>query len=221
MTREQAAGLLGVPPDAAPDQVRQAWRTWARLAHPDLGGDAAYFDRVRSARDVLLAQHGKTLPTEPAPTSTSTSASTSAPTQEPELPPRLSWSQVLRAPHPREALVAVLLAMLALGLAALPSVFDVGEQPLRLAIAAAPAAVAAAGWSVVLVNRLLASTADVGHRITALTAAWLPIFAGQFVVAQIAGTSLLPVLPVLALPFVAAIAMVNPGAGLRPRPFPR
>jgi hypothetical protein len=36
----------------------------------------------------------------------------------------------------------------------------------------------------------------------------------QVVVSLLVATSFMPVLPLLALPFVAVIALVNPGAGL-------
>ena len=53
MGREEAAQLLGVPADADPDTIRHAWRLWARVAHPDVGGDPAHFARLDEARRVL------------------------------------------------------------------------------------------------------------------------------------------------------------------------
>lgn len=209
LTQEQAASLLGVDLGADPETVRRAFRTWARLAHPDLGGDARHFDSLSRARDVLLgvedveeqheAVHVNQDDNEPAP--------------------RSSWAQVIVRPTPAMVLRWCLGAVVALALACLPTLLlgggeAAGDQMATLAIAAGPAAIAAAGWAVIVVRRLLDARADVGHRITALTLTWLPLASAQVVVAQIAGGSLVPVLPLLALPFVAAVAAVNPGAGL-------
>jgi hypothetical protein len=117
-------------------------------------------------------------------------------------------------PTPASVVRFVIGAVLVIALALLPALMGVGDQVASLAIAAGPAAIAAAGWAVITVNRLLDARADVGHRITALALAWLPLAIAQVVLAQIAGGSLIPVLPLLALPFVAAVAAVNPGAGL-------
>ena len=199
LTQEQAASLLGVVADADPETVRRAFRTWARLAHPDLGGDPQHFDSLLRARDVLLATE-ETPATDP--------STTDAPA------PRLSWAAILVRPTPASVVRFVIGAVLVIALALLPALMGVGDQVASLAIAAGPAAIAAAGWAVITVNRLLDARADAGHRITALALAWLPLAIAQVVLAQIAGGSLIPVLPLLALPFVAAVAAVNPGAGL-------
>jgi hypothetical protein len=77
-----------------------------------------------------------------------------------------------------------------------------------------PAAVASAAWCVA-VSRTILRGADHGHVIVTRSAAWALATGGQLVVAAIAGIALVEVLPLLALPFVAAIAVVNPAAGLR------
>ena len=46
------------------------------------------------------------------------------------------------------------------------------------------------------------------------SAAWALVTGAQLVVAALLGIALVEVLPLLALPFVAAIAAVNPAAGL-------
>jgi ABC-type Co2+ transport system permease subunit len=71
-----------------------------------------------------------------------------------------------------------------------------------------------------LKRALLAPDADVGHAIAVLSGAWAPIALAQVLISLALGTSVLPVLPVLALPFAAAVGLVNPGAGLW-RPIPR
>lgn len=194
MTRAEAADLLGVPADAPPATVRHAWRMWARIAHPDVGGDPAHFARLERARRILMR---------PPP----------APVQP---PPRATWSQVLRRPaRPRRLAVA---AVIAVGLALLPAAArlapEVTSPTLPLVIAALPAAVAAALWAVIATASILGPGADRGHRMLALAVAWAPIALAQQVLALLAGTSLLTVLPVLALPLAVAVSLVNPGAGL-------
>ncbi len=204
MSRAQAAALIGVTVDADSEQVRRAWRAWARLAHPDHGGDREFFDRLRIARDVLLDSDETTTPGDGL-----------SPAAKPDTPPaRLPWSQVLRRPGFVEGAVLGLLAAAAIGLAALVTMTGPSAEPLALAVAAGPAAVAAAGWAHIAVSRILTDRADVAHRITALVFAWLPITAAQIVLAGILGSSLVPVLPVLVLPLVVVVAAVNPGAGL-------
>lgn len=206
MNHAEAAALLGVPLDASVEEIRRAWRTWARLAHPDAGGQPSHFNRLRIARDLLLTDP-MVVPGKPV-THTRGSATGEAPTA------RLPWSVVLRTPSGREVVAWSALLVVTVLLGALPAVLGVTSDPLALAICASPAAIAAAGCASIIVSRLLTRQADVGHRIMALTFTWLPIVTGQIILAQLAGVSLVPVLPVLALPFVAAIAAVNPGAGL-------
>lgn len=45
---------LGVPRDATADQVKRAYRARAKRAHPDAGGSAAAFQRLRRCSIVLL-----------------------------------------------------------------------------------------------------------------------------------------------------------------------
>lgn len=210
MSRVEAAALLGISADADPDQVRRAWRAWARLAHPDHGGDREFFDRLRTARDVLLSRD-VLLTSAPATVRLDVVDPRSLPDAPPE---RLAWVQVLRRPGSAESALLALLALMAIALAALVVIAGPTPQPLTLAVAAGPAAVAAAGWAHIAVSRILTERADVAHRITALVVAWVPIGAAQVVLAEILGSSLVPVLPVLVLPFVAVVAAVNPGAGL-------
>ena len=45
--------VLGVAPDAAPDEIKKAYRRRARESHPDTGGDEEVFKRVTHAYQVL------------------------------------------------------------------------------------------------------------------------------------------------------------------------
>ena len=190
---EEAAALLGVPVDADAQAVKRAWRVWARLAHPDAGGDPQHFAELDEARRVLLHPRPPSLGLEPKP--------------------RPTWREVLIRPaHP------ILLGLGALAAAALAVLPSLAPPPLFLA--AAPAFLAATAWAVVASRAVLAPrsvpgpSADHGHRITALVLLWLPIASTQVCVSIIAGASILPVLPLSALPLAAAVSAVNPGAGL-------
>jgi hypothetical protein len=188
VNRDEAALLLGVPVTANPEAVRHAWRMWARIAHPDVHGDPVHFAKLDAARRVLL---------QPSPAVASDVTSV----------PRKTWSQVLRKPaHPLalafSGIVTILLAALA------------GVSPLPYAGAVAISSLAVALWAVWATSEILPRTADQGHRISALTLLWLPIAVTQVIVSVLVAASFVPVLPLLALPFVAVVALVNPGAGL-------
>jgi molecular chaperone DnaJ len=46
--------ILGVPRDAAPEEIRRAYRTRARTTHPDrAGGDPESFLAIRAAYEIL------------------------------------------------------------------------------------------------------------------------------------------------------------------------
>ncbi len=188
MNRDDAALLLGVPVTADPEAVRRAWRVWARIAHPDVDGDAAHFAQLDEARRVLLQAA-------PEEASVITSA------------PRNPWPQVVRMPaHP------VALALSGLMTILLPA--SAGPSALPYAIVVATSSLAAALWTAWAASELLSKGADHGHRIAALALLWLPLAAMQILVSILVGASFVPVLPLLALPFVAVVALVNPGAGL-------
>ena len=199
MTREEAAALLGLAPRATPDEVRRAWRMWARAAHPDAGGDADHFARLEAARRTLL---------QPAPSAPPPFA---APEDDgrawPAPAPRAEWTTVLRRPRRPRLLAGLAVVTVLLG--GVPAL-----APAPVAVLAVPVAVAAAAWAVVAAQAVLTERADPGHRMTTLLALWAPVAAGQVAVSVVAGGSLVPVLPLLALPLVAAVASVNPGAGL-------
>ena len=188
--RAEAATLLGIPADADPRTVRHAWRMWARIAHPDVGGDPAHFAQLEEARRVMMRPLPVVL----------------------ETPPRATWTQAVRLPDRPAPLVVT--AVITVALALVPALLPQPVRPLALAIAAVPAAVGAAAWSAWATRELLGPRADRGHRIAMLALAWLPIAVAQQLLAAAAGTSLLTVLPLFALPLAAAVSTVNPGAGL-------
>lgn len=188
VNRDEAAFLLGVPANAEPDAIRHAWRLWARIAHPDVDGDPDHFAQLDAARRILL---------QPFPTSAEAIATA----------PRKSWSQVVRRPsHPLALVLAGIMAILIAALA--------GLSPLPFMVAVAACSCAAAMWAVWAMLEILSKSADHGHRIAALALLWLPIACMQVLVSIFVEASFAPVLPLLALPLVAAVALVNPGAGL-------
>lgn len=44
---------LGIARDASEQAIREAWRTAAKTAHPDAGGDAEHFSRLQTAYELL------------------------------------------------------------------------------------------------------------------------------------------------------------------------
>jgi curved DNA-binding protein CbpA len=54
MTRQQAYEVLGLSPDATPDEIREAHRRLMRANHPDSGGSTWIAARLNQARDLLL-----------------------------------------------------------------------------------------------------------------------------------------------------------------------
>jgi len=195
VNRDEAALLLGVPVNADPEAVRHAWRMWARIAHPDVNGDPAHFAQLEAARRVLL---------QASPVETSVMASA----------PRQAWPQVVRRPaHPGALAVTGIGTILCPALASVPAV--------PYAVAAALSALAAALWTAWAASASLSTGADHGHRIAALALLWLPIAVMQVLISILVGASLVPVLPLLAVPFVAVVALVNPGAGLWRTRVPR
>ena len=54
--------VLGVAETAAADTIEAAYRHAAKKAHPDAGGSAAQFERIKKARDAGLKARGKLEP---------------------------------------------------------------------------------------------------------------------------------------------------------------
>ena len=199
MKRQEAADLLGVEVDADSTTVRQAWRVWAKLAHPDIGGDRAHFEALIQARNVLLARRHDPEPPQP--------AVPNAPAPAPAPAPRPSLRCVLCRPS-RRGLTAIVVASILVVLVVPVS----GLSPIP--VSALLLGSVASGVAIAVQRTCLGAWADTGHRIGLLVAVWLPVAAIVALAATTVGTPLLPVLPVFVLPFVAAVALVNPGAGL-------
>ena len=198
LDRDSAARLLGVAADAEPSDVRRAFRLWAAVAHPDLGGSEEQFRLLCAARDVMLA---------PAPQSRLQAS-------ESVVVARRPWREVLRWPSPRQILAVVILAMVSVASVLLALV---GPPLVGLAIAA----LAATAFSIAI-GRALLQGPDHGHVIVTRTLAWLAVTALQCAIGALAGIPAFEFLPLLAVPFVASISLVNPGAGLwRARPSAR
>ncbi|WP_372785664.1 J domain-containing protein [Phenylobacterium sp.] len=54
MSLEEARSLLGVEPDATPDEIQAAYTRLMRMAHPDKGGTTGLAMQLNAARDRLL-----------------------------------------------------------------------------------------------------------------------------------------------------------------------
>lgn len=195
MNRHEAASLLGVRTDADPEAVRHAWRMWARMAHPDAGGDPDHFSRLDHARRTLLSSPPVV------------GAAHERRPESPQAQPREPFSALVTRPTHIPALILTGLGVVLLAL--IP-----GLVSAPLALAALPASVAAASWAVWATRETLHARADTGHRIAALTMVWLPVATVQVLISWLAGSSLVPVLPLLAVPLVVAVSAINPGAGL-------
>lgn len=195
MTREQAALLLGVDVDAPSEQVDQAWRVWAKLAHPDVGGDREHFEALALARFVL-SRRADVSRWHPSETPVA-----------PTTPPRAPLRDVCCRPSAR--------GILGMALTAMGSIVAVLLAPHLSDLGAALAVGAAASAGAIAIQRnLLRRSADTGHRISVLALAWFPIAAVLAAAIVYQGVAIISFLPVVALPFVVIVGLVNPGAGL-------
>jgi hypothetical protein len=187
MTREQAALLLGVRSEASSEEVNHAWRVWAKLAHPDAGGDREHFESLAHARSILLRR--------------------AEPTAEVSIKPRASLRSVCRRPSVGRLLV-VCLAIVG------SSVVGIGAAQMSEFGAALAIGVASAATAIAIQRAFLGPLADTGHRITIVVLTWLPVVAALGMCATYLGVELIEFLPVVVLPLVVTVALVNPGAGL-------
>ena len=197
MTREHAALLLGVDENSSVDDVQRAWKVWVRLAHPDAGGDRDHFEALMHARRVLLASVVQANAVE----------ADAASAAEHAVPDRPSLRSVVRRPSRGAALVLVGVAVIALA-------SPVVTLSLAPWLSAAIMGVCAAGFAAGATRALVADRGDVGHRITCVSLLWLPVACGQVGLSASLGSDIVLMLPVLAVPLVAAVAWMNPGAGL-------
>lgn len=195
LDRKTAARLLGIPADAEARDVRRAFRMWAAMVHPDFGGSQEQFARLCAARDVLLAPPPRSAPEHHDSTAVRC-----------HLAARTPWRDVLRRPSPSSVIVLAALVVLSVSAVLVALVVPI---LLGLAVAAIAATVTS-----VAVGRVLLRNPDHGHVIVTRTIAWIAITGLQCVVAALAEIPAFEALPLLAVPFVASIAMINPGAGI-------
>ncbi|MBO0777485.1 MAG: J domain-containing protein [Ktedonobacteraceae bacterium] len=52
--RQQALAVLGLPPNATPQQIKRRYRALAKRYHPDRGGDPRQMQRVIAAYEYLI-----------------------------------------------------------------------------------------------------------------------------------------------------------------------
>ena len=57
MSVEEAAEILGVPPNADKDEINQAHRRLIGRVHPDKGGSDYLASLLNNARDLMLDKH--------------------------------------------------------------------------------------------------------------------------------------------------------------------
>ncbi|MBE3559022.1 MAG: J domain-containing protein [Ktedonobacteraceae bacterium] len=54
--RQQALAVLGLPPNATPQQIKRRYRALAKKYHPDLGGDSQQMQRIIAAYEYLMKE---------------------------------------------------------------------------------------------------------------------------------------------------------------------
>ena len=59
LERQQALRVLGLPPNAAPQQIKRRYRTLAKRYHPDRGGDQREMQRIIAAYECLKKDFAK------------------------------------------------------------------------------------------------------------------------------------------------------------------
>lgn len=53
LERQQALNVLGLPPNATPQQIKRRYRSLAKRYHPDRGGDQQQMKRIIAAYEFL------------------------------------------------------------------------------------------------------------------------------------------------------------------------
>ena len=57
LERQQALKVLGLPPNATPQQIKRRYRALAKRYHPDRGGDQKQMQRIIAAYELLMKDH--------------------------------------------------------------------------------------------------------------------------------------------------------------------
>lgn len=56
LQRQQALAVLGLPPNATPQQIKRRYRALAKRYHPDRGGDPRQMQRIIAAYESLTKE---------------------------------------------------------------------------------------------------------------------------------------------------------------------
>lgn len=56
LQRQQALSVLGLPPNATPQQIKRRYRALAKRHHPDRGGDQRQMQRIIAAYELLMKE---------------------------------------------------------------------------------------------------------------------------------------------------------------------
>jgi curved DNA-binding protein CbpA len=59
LQRQQALAVLGLPPNATPQQIKRRYRTLAKQHHPDRGGDPRQMQKIIAAYEFLMKEQLK------------------------------------------------------------------------------------------------------------------------------------------------------------------
>jgi DnaJ-domain-containing protein 1 len=59
LERQQALAVLGLPPNATPQQIKRRYRALAKQHHPDRGGDRQQMQRIIAAYELLMKEQGR------------------------------------------------------------------------------------------------------------------------------------------------------------------
>jgi DnaJ-domain-containing protein 1 len=59
LERQQALKVLGLPPNATPQQIKRRYRILAKRYHPDRGGDQRQMQRIIAAYELLTKEQAK------------------------------------------------------------------------------------------------------------------------------------------------------------------
>ncbi len=56
LQRQQALAILGLPPNATPQQIKRRYRALAKRYHPDRGGDQRQMQKIIAAYELLMKE---------------------------------------------------------------------------------------------------------------------------------------------------------------------